>query len=163
MQDLGTLGGPSSYASGINDSGEVVGWADNNGGFANAFLWESDTGMEDLGALPSPYNFESEANGINNNGNVVGWSESAVGSYHAFLYSNGTMEDLNSFISPSSGWTLESANAINDNGQIVGYGLNPSGQTDAFLLTPVPEPSTFALLAASALGLAVYAWRKRRR
>jgi sugar lactone lactonase YvrE len=38
---------------------------------------------------------------------------------------------------------------------------NPEGL--AFAPTSVPEPSTLVLLAAGALGLAAYAWRKRRR
>ena len=71
------------------------------------------------------------------------------------------MQDLNNLIAPDSGWTLEDATGINDSGQIVGYGINPSGQNDAFLLTPTPEPSTFALLAAGAVGLLGYAWRRR--
>ena len=52
--------------------------------------------------------------------------------------------------------------AINDSGQIVGDGVAPSGDYDAFLLTPVPEPSTIALLLASAACLLGYAWRRRR-
>ena len=71
------------------------------------------------------------------------------------------MADLNSLIAPSSGWTLQCATAVNDKGQIVGDGTNPSGQTDAFLLTPSPEPSTLALLATGAVGLAARAWRRR--
>jgi probable HAF family extracellular repeat protein len=71
------------------------------------------------------------------------------------------MYDLNNLIAPSSGLTLEYANAINDKGQIAGWGYNSSGQVEAFLLTPTPEPSTLALLAAGALGLAAYAWRRR--
>ena len=71
------------------------------------------------------------------------------------------MTDLNSLISPSSGWTLTEAAAINGNGWIVGCGTNPSGQVDAFLLTPVPEPSALALLGAGVIGLVAYGWRRR--
>ena len=73
------------------------------------------------------------------------------------------MNDLNSLISPTSGWDLEDATGINDSGQICGYGVNPAGQADAFLLTPVPEPSTIALLLASATCLLAFAWRRRTR
>jgi hypothetical protein len=45
------------------------------------------------------------------------------------------MQDLNTLISPSSGWVLNSATGINIWGQIVGSGtLN--GQSHGFLLTP---------------------------
>ena len=71
------------------------------------------------------------------------------------------MQDLNNLIAPTSGWTLEEANGINDLGQIVGGGYNSSGQWHAFLLTPIPEPSTFVLLAAGAVGLLGFAWRRR--
>ena len=65
------------------------------------------------------------------------------------------MQDLNELVSPSSGWTLQEATAINENGQIVGQGTNASGQTHAFLLTPVPEPSVFAMLLGGLFGVGV--------
>ena len=46
------------------------------------------------------------------------------------------MTDLNTLISPTSGWTLTVAAAINDSGSIVGTGINAAAQTHAFLLTP---------------------------
>jgi probable HAF family extracellular repeat protein len=115
--------------------------------------------MHDLGSLGGNY---SSAFGINNSGQVVGESYTANGFVDdAFLYSNGTMLDLNSMIPASSGWQLTEACAINDHGWIVGAGFNPSGQDHAFLLTPVPEPSTLALLAAGAIGLLGFAWRRQ--
>ncbi|MBV8707049.1 MAG: PEP-CTERM sorting domain-containing protein, partial [Acidobacteriaceae bacterium] len=47
---------------------------------------------------------------------------------------------------PALGIRLNSANAINDNGQIVANSGNR-----AYLLTPVPEPRTWALLGLSGL------------
>ena len=46
------------------------------------------------------------------------------------------MTDLNSLISPTSGWTLQEVLAVNDSCQIVGCGTNPSGSIHSFLLTP---------------------------
>ena len=57
LTDLGTLGGDTSYALGINDSGEVVGYsylADNV--TRHAFIWTASDGMVDLGTLPSGQN-----------------------------------------------------------------------------------------------------------
>jgi len=69
------------------------------------------------------------------------------------------MADLNSLISPSSGWTLSAVAAINNSGDIVGYGLY-NGNYEAFLLTPTPEPASLGLMAIGAMGLPL-ARRKR--
>jgi probable HAF family extracellular repeat protein len=47
MQDLGTLGGKVSGAYGINDAGQVVGWADTKSGLSHGFLYSGGT-MIDL-------------------------------------------------------------------------------------------------------------------
>jgi probable HAF family extracellular repeat protein len=90
------------------------------------------------------------ANALNNANQVVGWSQIASGAQHAFLYSNGTMQDLNLLIPPLSGITLTSAVGINAAGEVVAFGTDASGQTNEYFLTPlespVPEPSTFAIM-----------------
>ena len=50
MHDLGTLGGRNSNAGGINNSGQVVGFADISSRSGHAFLY-SDGQMQDLGSL----------------------------------------------------------------------------------------------------------------
>lgn len=146
IDNNGTMQFFAGYAAdGLNNNGQVIGFTVPPPGVTTqtSFLYSAGT-MQTLSPLPG---FATDiAQGINNSGQVVGYDVGPyqpIGSvpHHAFLYSNGSMQDLNSLISPSSGWTLQFAEAINDGGQIVGYGINPSGQTDAFLLTPTTSVS----------------------
>jgi len=143
---LGTLGGTSSQATDVNNSGEVVGFASLATGYQHAFSITGGT-MLDLGTLGG----SSYAYGVNASGEVVGYSYLADGDQHAFLYYDGTMLDLNSLLPSNSGWVLEEAFGINASGQITGMGLY-NGQQAVFLMTdppaPTPEPSTVLLIAA---------------
>jgi probable HAF family extracellular repeat protein len=137
MKDLGTLGGPSSSALAINDSGHVVGYSqtdpDNWYGPWHAFLWtdEGDPNtrdMKDLGTLPG--DTYSRAYGINSSGQVVGMSHDANGATtHAFLYENGQMRDLGTL----PGGASSAALSISDSGQVVGWSDTADGESHAFL------------------------------
>jgi probable HAF family extracellular repeat protein len=157
MQDLGP-----GLAFDINEAGQVVGQAG-----TNAFLYSQGV-MQVLGSLDSTWR-GSSAYGINNTGEIVGSSTVRIGDAlhgHAFLYVAGAMHDLNEFIDPSTGWELNAATGINDHGQIVGWGrilVNGAREDHAFLLTPIPEPSSFALAALGLIGLTASGWRKRSR
>src|SRR5215204_4709720 len=116
VQDLGTLGGSHSWASAINDPGQVVGYS-NLAGDQNyhAFLYK-DGKMTDLGTLGGT---SSEAKGINISGQVVGWSDNSSGERRGFLYDSANgMKDLNDLIPADSGWTIYEAAGINTDGQI---------------------------------------------
>ena len=89
--DLGTLGGTSSFAYRVNSSGQVAGLAYNSAGVDRAFLYSGNGPMQDLGTFGGP---KSGANGINNSGQVVGYASVNPTNFHAFLYSGGTMRDL---------------------------------------------------------------------
>jgi hypothetical protein len=92
------------------------------------------------------------------------------------------MTNLNSLISPNSGWTITSGLSINNLGQILALGYNPSmvsidGSGEGYvLLTPgdlaapgdpiyptitTPEPSSLALYGLMAAGVVLRSRRKR--
>ncbi|MGA2053009.1 MAG: DUF3466 family protein, partial [Opitutales bacterium] len=93
ISDLNDLDNNSTLklmqANAINDSGQIVGEAQDVNGFT-AFLYENGTDT-DLGSLGGG---GSQAYGINNSGQIVGQSNTADSQTHAFLYENGNMTDL---------------------------------------------------------------------
>jgi probable HAF family extracellular repeat protein len=113
ITDLGVLPGyTSSYARGMNDRGEVVGYSYSNSGMPHAFLYSHGT-IADLGTLGGTI---SDAYGINAGGQVAGWSTDSHGAFSGFVYSNGTMTKLGSL----GGAVSSNAYGINNNGQVVG-------------------------------------------
>jgi probable HAF family extracellular repeat protein len=147
MHDLGTLGGPESVGYGINDAGQVVGASTMDEGNIDPHAFLYDGTLHDLGTLGGAFSY---AYCINTAGKVVGYSLTTDNiAEHAFVYDGvHGMVDLNSLIDPLSGWELNTAFGINDLGQICGDGFI-NGDLHAFLMTPVPEPSTFVLVACS--------------
>ena len=147
--------GAGSTGYSINDSDAVVGSA-TVGGHQHAFVYIG--GMtEDLGTLGGD---DSSANSIDNANRVVGTSTLADGTSHAFLEIGGFVYDLNNLVVDGQDWVLSGATGISDTGYIVGVGEH-GGETRAFILTPVPEPSTWALICLSGLA-AIYARARRR-
>lgn len=161
LRDLGTFiegGAGSSSAVGINNAGAIVGTASSMFG-ERAFITDAAGGpLVSLGGLGT----SSTAADINDAGQVVGWFALAEGGRRGFLWQGGTMVDINTLEGiAGTGWTLEGATAINERGQIVGIGTF-NGGTRVFLLTPVPEPSTWALTFIG-LGIAGTVARGRRK
>lgn len=159
MQDLGSLDGGDSYAYALNDAGQVAGWSSVGvSSDTHAFFWTPSSGMVDIGTLGGSSSF---ALGINNFGQVVGTS-TTLSDQRAFIWTAaGGMVDLNSLIDPASGWTLVGAENINEVGQILAIGYSPTGNYEAVLLSPVPEPATYAFML-SGLGLVGLAKARRR-
>ena len=127
ITDLGTLGGTSSGATGLNDSGQVVGNAlTTNDAQQHAFRYSNGV-MTDLGTLGGTY---STATDINTAGEVVGNASTTNDAQRrAFRYSNGVMTDLGTL-----GGTYSEARAINTSGQVVGYAYTTNdAQQRAFL------------------------------
>lgn len=164
--DLGTVSTdrPFSVGRSINDEGHVVGFsfAPDFGNHA-AFLWENGV-MTPLAGLGGG----TDALDINNQGQIVGLFGAPFGGDQslAVLWDAGEMYDLNAFLEPQlvqDGWALFSASSINDQGQIIGFAFNhATNASGTFLLTPIPEPETYALLMAGLAGIG-YTARKRKR
>jgi probable HAF family extracellular repeat protein len=137
--DLGSLGGPTTNAgTSINNRGEVVGGSQSaKDGNLHTFFWTRDTGMQDIGTLPGAVvTIAGCCNTLNNSGQVVGASiDGTTFNSTAFFWEKGVIYDLNTLISKSSPWYLQSADGINDAGQITGWGLI-DGNVHAFVATP---------------------------
>lgn len=160
MTDLGTLGSSNSFATNINNLGQVVGYSelvDTSGPdkifVGRAFLYD-DGVMTSLGMVNEG---RSLAMSVNDLGQVVGnltisLPEAPMAITDApFLYENGNMVDLNSLLPGNSDWKLWYAVAINNDGQILG-----KGNHGAFIMTPVssvPLPSTAWLMGSALLAL----------
>lgn len=126
MNQLGTLGGASSYGMAINRAGHAVGFADTAAGDFHAFMYIKGEPMIDLGTLGGKISY---ASGINNVGQVVGTSAMPDGYRHAFLYDEARgMVDLGTL-----GGLSSSASAINDAGVIVGASQTRDRRWHAFV------------------------------
>jgi probable HAF family extracellular repeat protein len=137
--DLGTLGGNGSWATGINNRGDIVGQAQKANGDWRCALWD-ERGITDLG------NFDDapmcSALSVNNRGQIVGFSGASfddLTTAHALLWENGHMINLQNLMPANSGWVLQQALSINDEGQIAGIGLH-KGKIRVFVLTPTDGP-----------------------
>ncbi len=137
MTALPTLGGNQGFATGVNSSGQVVGWAETavHDPTCNApqvlqfraVLWEPKKGgMRELRPLAG--DSTSAATAINNHGQAVGISgdcDIAVGQLsarHAVLWERGTVIDIGNL----GGDAWHTPMDINDSGDVVGFS-NPRG------------------------------------
>ena len=117
VQSLGMLGGGSSFATGINPSGVIVGSGSIPSGDFHGWVFKNG-GMTDLDGFGGA---NSSADGINSAGDIVGHFETSPGNPHGYLLSsNGVFRDLGALAGASS-----NANAIANSGLVAGEGSTP--------------------------------------
>jgi probable HAF family extracellular repeat protein len=162
-------GGYDSYAAGINNRGQVVGWAENgvldptcnNAPPTNQYLqfegaiWGPDlTEMTQL--PPYPGDPDSAATAINDLGQVIGISgicENAVGDQsatHALMWENGQPINLGNL--GSNVWNTPVS--LNNHGQVVGFANNTSGTPQGFLWTKAKGMQALPFIADDNQGVA---------
>lgn len=148
MHELPTLGGNNGYASGVNNRGQVIGWAENATHDPTcvspqvlqfeAVIW--DTRHHTKHQLPPWHNdVDTAATAINDSGQAVGISgvcDIALGGYSAkrpvLWERDGTVRNLGTF----GGAMFNTAAAINNRGQVVGWSDKPGDTiTHAFFWT----------------------------
>ncbi len=161
MVEVGFLpGGNSTMVYGMNASGVVVGGAKDADGHGHPFLYTAGSGMVALPSNVGSYVI-ADAMDVDASGVVVAGGTAPGGDVHGFVYRGGAWTDLNSLIDPALGITISNVFVTSDVGHVACWGT-VGGVNHAYLLAPVPEPSTVVLLACGLMGLAVYAWRRRR-
>jgi probable HAF family extracellular repeat protein len=143
-------GGYDSFAAGVNNRGQVVGWAENgvldptcnNTAPVNQFLqfeaviW--GPGLTEMTQLPPyPGDPDSAATAINDLGQVIGISglcSNAVGgqsAVHALLWENGQPISLGNL--GAQIWNTPMS--LNNHGEIVGFANNTAGNSQGFVWT----------------------------
>lgn len=187
--DLGVLkGGFTSFATAINDQGQIIGQSQTKTN-DHPFIWQNGV-MTDLSpTLDSVYDINNKGQVLGTSaGHVVLWENGSAKDLFTvnapfssmnfndsgviagtindlnqtpFIFENGQLTYLNDVI--DGDWQLFGANHINNNGIITGFAENTvTGEQTAYILTPVPEPTTYAMLLTG-LGLMGFLWIRKRR
>jgi probable HAF family extracellular repeat protein len=141
VQDLGTFGGPTSAAKGINNSGSVVGFASDAAGAGHPFIWTKQGGIQDLGldplwtsGAPQDINDAGDVAGVATTGGV---NRGAV--WHVSVDAGGVVQVLGrETLGTLPGWESGAAFAVNNLGQVVGWLSTAAGPNHAVLWTPSP-------------------------
>ena len=143
-----------SVARAINGRGDIAGQTSRAGVNGEGAVWLSSKRF-DLTLEPNLGDVATR--GINDQDTVVGFAQRFVGPpENAVAVATGALWvktgngfsafTLNSLVMNLGGWQTSAPQAIDNRGDIVGFGVAPDGSGRAYLLTPLPEPTSWALM-----------------
>jgi hypothetical protein len=157
--DLNPSGLRHSWAYGVSGS-QQVGYGEGaaTGNYDHALLW-SGTATSAVDLNPGGFD-NSLAYGTNGSQQVgYGYGAATGGNLHALLWSGtaGSALDLHQFL--PSGFASSYARSIDARGDVLGSAIDGLGSQHAVLWQVIPEPMTFAMLAAAFICVLPYALR----
>jgi probable HAF family extracellular repeat protein len=120
LTDLGTVGGFSAVATGVNIFGQAVGTMTTSSGFMNAVSFQAS---ESVNLTAGTTASNGQASGINNAGQIAG-TQIVGGQSYATIWTNG--------VATTVGTAGSYATAINSSGDVAGM-LVQNGQGSAFV------------------------------
>lgn len=149
--------------SGSSNASSAIPWFENSINPQNNFLWLAKRGVTETGNGNGTYGDYMAAMAVGEN------SPYEMGTLYLSTTDVTNMGTFSlSFVTDAEGYF----GVLSQNGGDYGLGMgtsatwswpvNYSAVGDSIEFTPAPEPSTIALLLSSIIGLATYAWRKRR-
>ena len=158
--DLGTLGGSTSSATGVNNAGQIAGWANNVQGHPRNCLWNAgQLTPQDLSASLAD-NIYSYTCYINNQGNVVGNGMLGLGFGNAFYWDHQTqavVQNIATQLYDSWPGGISDSNQVVGSGEVMGFpGIppfvfwNPTNGTQNLnkLVVNLPQGVTITSLSA---------------
>ena len=139
----------NSQATGLNNKGEIVGFFQTTKDLSSSLGFLDDDGtITTIDPFGSTF---TQALGINDLGEIVGFYTDSMGDRHGYIDNDGVSTSFDP--AGSIGTTI---NGVNDLGDIVGFYATAIG----FVGTPVPGPSTWAMMLLGFAGLGYAAYRK---
>lgn len=140
-----SFGIPQTYATGLNDMGQVVGSNDDYETYEDGFLWTAKTGIQ---TVIGPDDWQARVSAINNRGQLVGERGPYIASVdaypHAAVWRNDIENDLGALggadpSAPTSSLYCSEATSVNDRGQIVGWSTTTLGTYpwDSCTMSPI--------------------------
>ncbi len=138
LHDDPAIGGVTSRAWDINDSGLIVGEVQFE--ISDPEEPAAWIGRSPIKLVPELARPQGVATAVNSLGQAVGFYinlDDLNDTWHGFIWERGVRTDLLDLVPPEEGWQILYAFDINDRGQIVGGGLRNGQLGRAFIMTPI--------------------------